>query len=67
MSVTKTIEISSCSDQSFEDAINKAIQRTTKTIHNVSCATIEKKSFTIENAKIKNYYVTMKMSFEVEG
>jgi dodecin len=59
MSVTKTIEISSCSDQSFEDAINKAIQRTTKTIHNVSCASIE-------NAKIKKYYVTMKMSFDVE-
>ena len=44
MSVTKTIEISASSNKSFEDAMNEGIRRTTKNLHNVCCASIEKKN-----------------------
>jgi flavin-binding protein dodecin len=38
MSVARVIELSATSDQSFEDAINIAIQRATSTLRNVESA-----------------------------
>jgi dodecin len=63
MSVAKVIEINSASDKSFEDAINLGIQRANETLQDVKGAWIKEQSVVIENGKIKEYRVDMKLTF----
>ena len=65
MSVMKTIEISASSPKSFEDAIQEGLKRTEKTIQNISFARIKKQYVTIEDNKVKEYHVCMKVKFAV--
>ena len=67
MSVAKVTEITSTSSKSFEDAINAGIARATKTLKNVKGAWIQGQKVDIENGKIKNYRVDMKVTFVLEG
>jgi dodecin len=63
MSFAKVIEISSESPTSFEDAIEKGIERAEKTIKNVKCAWIAEQKVVVENGKIKAYRVDMRVTF----
>ncbi len=49
MSVAKNIEITSSSTTSFEDAINRGIERASRTVENVSGAWIKEQKISIEN------------------
>ena len=66
MSVAKVTEITSTSSKSFEDAITSGIARATKTLKNVKGAWIQGQKVDIENGKIKNYRVDMKVTFVLE-
>ncbi len=66
MSAAKIIEVMGSSSKSFDDAINEALKRVTKTVRNVKGAKIIGQTLKIENGKIVEYRVNLKVSFEVE-
>jgi flavin-binding protein dodecin len=63
MSVAKVTEITSTSKKSFEDAIQSGISRANKTLKNVKGAWIANQKIDIENGKIVNYRVGLKITF----
>ena len=63
MSVAKNIEISSTSIESFDDAINKGIDRAAKTIEQIRGAWIKEQKVKVDNGKISEYQVTMIVTF----
>ena len=63
MSVAKVTEIIASSPESFDDAVNKGIERAGKTLENVRSAWVKDLNVVIENGKITEYRVTMKVSF----
>ena len=63
MSVAKVTEITSSSSKSFEDAVNQGITRADKTLKNVKGAWVKDQKLTVDNGKISEYRVTMKVSF----
>mgnify|MGYP006302066719 CR=1 FL=1 len=67
MSVAKVVEISSASDKSFEDAVNQGIERASKTLSNIKGVWIKEQSAAIENNKISEYRVDMKVTFILNG
>ena len=63
MSVAKVTEIIASSHESFDDAVNEGIKRAGKTLENVRSAWVKELNVVIENGKITQYRVTMKVSF----
>jgi flavin-binding protein dodecin len=63
MSVARVTEITSSSEKSFQDAIEKGIDRATATLKNVEGAWIQDQKIVIENGKIASYRVNMKVTF----
>lgn len=63
MSVAKVIEISSTSQQSFEDAIKRGVQRATSSLRNVQSAWVKEQSVSIENGQINGYRVNLMITF----
>jgi len=63
MSIAKNIEISSTSAESFDDAINKGIDRAAKTIEQIRGAWIKEQKVKVDNGKISEYQVTMIVTF----
>ena len=63
MSVARVTEIIASSGKSFEDALNNGIERANKTLDNVKSAWIQDQSVVVKNGKIREYRVSMKISF----
>lgn len=63
MSVARVTEITSSSSKSFEDAVTVGIERANKTLQNVKGAWIKDQKVIIENGKITEYRITMKVTF----
>lgn len=63
MSVAKVTEITATSKKSFEDAIEKGISRTNKTLRNVKGAWIKSMKVDCEDGKVTAYRVDMKVTF----
>ena len=63
MSVAKVIELCSASEKSFEDAVNKGIERANKTVENVEGAWVKEQQVAISDGKIKEYRVNLKVTF----
>ena len=66
MAVAKVIEISSASQKSFEDAIEKGIKRANKTVDAVKGAWIKEQKVVVKNGKISEYRVDMKVTFVLQ-
>jgi dodecin len=66
MSVARITEISATSSKSFEDAVQQGIQRATATLRNVRSAWIKEQEVKVENNRITEYRVTMKITFVLE-
>jgi flavin-binding protein dodecin len=66
MAVAKVTEIISSSPKSFEDAVEKGIARADKTLKNVRGAWIATQKVEVEKGKIKEYRVTMRVTFVLE-
>ena len=66
MSVARVSEISSTSDKSFEDAMQKGIARANKTLRNVKGAWIKEQQLDIENGKVTRYRVNMLITFVLD-
>ena len=63
MSVAKITEIQSASTKSFEDAIQQGIARADKTLRNLTGAWIKSQKVVIDQGKIKEYRVLLKVTF----
>jgi flavin-binding protein dodecin len=66
MSVARVTEISSTSEQSFEDAIKQGIARAAKTLRNVKGAWIKEQQIDIDDGRITRYRVNMLVTFVLE-
>jgi flavin-binding protein dodecin len=58
--------MSAVSDQSFEDAINMAVNRATSTLRNVESAWVKDQNVLIENNNITGYKVNLAITFVLE-
>ena len=63
MSVAKVTEISSSSKKSFEDAIQEGVERANKTLDKVKGAWISEMKIDVEDGRITDYRVNMKVTF----
>ena len=66
MPVARVTELSAISDQSFEDAINMAVNRATQTLRNVESAWVKDQNVLIENNSIRGYKVNVAITFVLE-
>ena len=66
MSVARVTEMSAISEQSFEDAINMAVNRATQTLRNVESAWVKDQNVLIENNSIMGYKVNVAITFVLE-
>jgi len=64
--IARVTELSATSEQSFEDAINRGIQRATSTLRNVESAWIKDMNVLIENGRITAYKVNMAITFVLD-
>ncbi|MFO8239721.1 MAG: dodecin family protein [Dissulfuribacterales bacterium] len=63
MSVAKVIEVSSSSTESFEDAVRQGIKRAAETVKNIQSAWIKEQKVLVENGKVVEFRVNMKITF----
>jgi flavin-binding protein dodecin len=64
--VLKVTDLISTSDRSWQDAIEKGLERASKTIRNIKGIDITSWKAEVENGKIVEYRVVTKIAFEVE-
>jgi flavin-binding protein dodecin len=63
MSVARVTELTAASKKSFEDAIEKGIERANDTLENIEGAWIQDLKVTCKEGKIEEYRVNMKVTF----
>ncbi|MHC4940267.1 MAG: dodecin family protein [Planctomycetota bacterium] len=63
MSVAKVIEISAGSPESFEHAIVRGLERATSSLDNVRGAWVKEQSVVVDEGRIKEYRVDLKVTF----
>ena len=63
MSVARVTEIIASSKKSFEDAVDTGVERACKTLKNVSGAWVQDQKVVIEDGKVTEYRVTLKVTF----
>jgi dodecin len=66
MPVARVTELSATSDESFEDAINQAVNRATQTLRNVESAWVKDMNVLIENGSITGYKANLAITFVLE-
>ena len=66
MSVARVTELSATSETGFEDAINQAVARATKTLRGVEGAWVKDQNVMIENGNIIGYKVNVEITFMLE-
>ncbi|MHA1409028.1 MAG: dodecin family protein [Candidatus Odinarchaeia archaeon] len=66
MPVIKIIELVGSSDKSWEDAVKKAIEKSSETIRNIRGVDVIGWTAKVEDGKIIEYRANVKISFTVE-
>jgi hypothetical protein len=66
MSVAKVIEVTSSSSKGFEDAVRSGIATVAETVEHVHGAWVSEQKVVVENGKVVEYRVTMRVTFVVE-
>lgn len=67
MSVARVTELSAISETSFEDAINQAVGRATKTLRGVEGCWVKDMNVMISDGNITGYKVNVAITFQLEG
>jgi len=65
MAVLKVIEILSSSPKSWEDATSRAVKKAAKSVNHIKSAYVQSQSVTVENGKVAEYRVNLKITFGV--
>ena len=63
MTVARVTEITASSKKSFEDAVKEGIKRASKTLDNIKGAWVQEQSVIVDDDKITEYRVNMKVTF----
>lgn len=63
MTVAKTIEITSTSKKSFDDAIKQGIAKAGESLSNITGAWVKDQSVTISRDKVTEYCVRLNLTF----
>ena len=63
MSIAKVTEIISSSEKGFDDAVKQGIKRANKTLKNVKGAWVQNQQVVVEDGKITEYRVNLKLTF----
>lgn len=63
MTVAKVVEITSASPESFEAAVKSGLARASGTIDDIRGAWVNEMKVEVENGKIKEYRVNMRVTF----
>ncbi|MBN9241180.1 MAG: dodecin domain-containing protein [Mesorhizobium sp.] len=66
MSVARVTEITSSSKVSFQDAMEKGVERANRTLKNVKGAWVQEQKVEVADGKIVAYRVNMKVTFVLE-
>jgi flavin-binding protein dodecin len=66
MTIARVTELSAISEQGFEDAINQAVARATKTLRGVEGCWVKDMNVMIEDGNIVGYKVNVEITFQLE-
>lgn len=66
MAVLKVIEVLANSEKSWEDAAKNAVAHASKSVKNIKSVYVNEQSATVEDGKMVNYRVNVKITFEVD-
>ncbi|GGG54234.1 hypothetical protein GCM10011414_24970 [Croceivirga lutea] len=66
MAVLKVIEILANSNKSWEEATEKAVAEAAKSVKNIRSVYVNEQSATVNDGKIDEYRVNVKITFEVK-
>lgn len=66
MSVAKVMEITSTSSKGFEDAMQKGIKKAGKSVRNIKGAWVQDQEVVVDEGKITEYRVSMKVTFVID-
>ena len=66
MSIARITEISSTSEKSFEDAIQRGVTRATQTLRNVRSAWVKEQQIRIDGGSIVEYQVNLMITFVLD-
>ena len=65
MAVLKVIEVLANSNESWEDATANAVEQAAKSVNNIRSVYLNEQSATVQDGKIVEYRVNVKITFEV--
>jgi flavin-binding protein dodecin len=63
MTVARVTEISASSTESFEAAVRTGVERASKTLKNVTGAWVKDQEVGVEDGKVSDYRVKLKVTF----
>lgn len=66
MAILKVIEVLSNSNESWEDATAKGIEKASKSIKHIRSAYVQNMNVTVQDGKVDEYRVNLKITFEVK-
>jgi dodecin len=66
MAVLKVIEVLSSSKKSWEDATVKGVAKASESLRGIKSAYVQSQSVVVEDGKVTEYRVNLKLSFEIE-
>ena len=66
MAILKVIEILANSDKSWEHATQKAVEKASDSVKNIKSAYVQSQSVTVDDGKVSEYRVNVKITFEVK-
>ncbi|WP_047418995.1 dodecin family protein [Cellulophaga sp. Hel_I_12] len=65
MAILKVIEVLANSEKGWEDAAKNAVSQASKSVKNIRSVYINEQSATVQDGKIVDYRVNVKITFEV--
>ncbi len=65
--IVKVIELLAQSDKSWEDAAQSAVTHASKTLRHIRSVYVKEFEAAVDNGKITQYRVNVKISFDFEG
>ena len=63
MTIARVTEVISSSPTSFDDAVRMGVERAARTLQNIKGAWVQDQKVTVDNGKITEYRVTLKITF----
>ncbi len=67
MAILKVIEILANSKTSWEDATQNAVAHASKTVKNIASVYVKEQSAIVENGKVVEFRVNVKITFKVDN